>query len=289
MGAMALRVFDAVEGVPLFGTLVLLDPKGTIALQQRDIMLTATVLMLTVVIPVLILTAVIAWRYRASNTKARYLPNWDHNKMEEFVWWGVPTIIIGILAVITWQSSHVLDPFRPLASPKNTLVIRVIALDWKWLFLYPEQNIATVNFIQIPEDRPIRFEITADAPMNSFWIPQLAGQIYAMAGMVTQLHIEANEPGDYAGASANFSGAGFAGMKFTVRASSEKEFDQWVQSVQTGSAVLDRDTYGSLMEPSVEEPARFYAGTEPGLFEYVLDKFTKPPRGEGKTENMYHN
>lgn len=270
------RYVQAVGRAPLFAGLLIFDPKGAIALQERNLIATATGLMLIVVVPVLLMTALIAWRYRASNTKATYLPDWEHGKTQELTWWTIPSIIIGILAVITWTSSHALDPYQPLVADKPPITIQVVALDWKWLFLYPEQGIATVNFVQFPVDTPINFHITADAPMNSFWIPQLAGQIYAMPGMRTKLHVIANHLGDYMGVSANFSGAGFAGMRFTARASSQEDFDAWVRSVQSASSTLSTQVYGELAQPSSSNPAQYFSAVEKGLYLGIIDKFTNP-------------
>ena len=209
-----------------------LEPKGMIGERESELLITASLLMLIVVIPVLVLTLAFAWKYRESNTKAKHAPDWEHNYIAEYCWWGVPVVIIVILAITTWKSSHELNPFKPIASDKKPISIQVIALDWKWLFIYPEQGIATVNFVQFPEKTPVNFEITSDAPMNSFWIPQLGGQIYAMPAMRSKLHLIATEPGSFRGVSANISGRGFAGMRFTAKSSSDEEFDQWVGRCQ---------------------------------------------------------
>src|SRR5579883_866864 len=198
--------------------LTMLEPKGIIATDEKHILLTSALLMLIVVIPVIILTFAFAWRYRESNTKATYSPEWSHSTLLEVICWSVPCLIIVILSVITWQSSHRLDPYKPLAEDSKTLTIQAISLEWKWLFIYPDQNIATVNYVQFPVGVPVRFLISAEGPMNSFQIPQLAGQIYAMAGMQTKLHLMADEPGDYQGLSTNFTGDGFSDMTFTARA-----------------------------------------------------------------------
>ena len=209
-----------------------LSPKGMIGKKERDLILTASELMLIVVIPVFILTWVFAWRYREGNEKARHAPDWEHNNIAEYCWWGVPCVIIAVLAVLCWRSSHELSPFKSIENGKKPLTIQAVALDWKWLFIYPEQGIATVNYIEFPEKTPLHFEITADAPMNSFWIPQLGGQIYAMPAMKTELFLIANEVGSYRGSSANISGKGFAGMSFTAKASTEEEFNAWVQNAR---------------------------------------------------------
>jgi len=170
-------------------SIAVLNPQGFIANKERGLIVTITLLMLIVVIPVFALTFAIAWKYREGNTAARYSPEWDHNRWVEAVWWAVPLVLITVISMISWSSSHELDPFRPLRSANPPITIQVVALQWKWLFIYPDQNIATVNFVQFPANTPVDFQITSDAPMNSFWIPQLGGQIYAMAGMSTQLHL----------------------------------------------------------------------------------------------------
>ena len=259
-------------------TVAIFDPRGLIALQERNLIITAVLLMLIVVIPVFALTFIIAWRYRASNTDATYTPDHDHDLRAELVWWTIPCIIILILATITWKSTHELDPFRPLASHTKPITIQVVALDWKWLFIYPEQNIATVNFVQFPANTPVDFQITADAPMNSFWIPQLGGQIYAMAGMVTQLHLIADEVGSYSGASANFSGPGFSGMRFTAQSISQDDFDAWVQSVKQVPSTLSLDEYNTLSAPSEDTPIKYYSSTDKSLYNAIVMKFMAPPR-----------
>ena len=229
-------------------------PAGPVAQQEWDLILMSFMLMLVVIIPVFILTAGIAWRYREGNTKASYRPDWDHSRLAESVWWGFPLTLITILSVITWNSTHHLDPFRPLASTTAPLTIQVVALEWKWLFIYPEQNIATVNTVHFPEDTPVRFEITADAPMNSFWIPSLGGQIYAMAGMSTQLQLLSDKPGSYRGSSANLSGRGFAGMHFQAIAEREYDFKQWVNQTKLSPQRLSQVSYDKLAVPTQNNP-----------------------------------
>ncbi|HSW71020.1 MAG TPA: ubiquinol oxidase subunit II, partial [Gammaproteobacteria bacterium] len=190
---------------------ILLNPGGRIAADEKHLLIIAVLLMLIVVLPVIILTLSFAWRYRAGNSKASYLPNWEHHARLEVLWWSIPCVIVAILATITWFSSYRLDPYRPLAvSASKELTIQAVALEWKWLFIYPEQNIASLNFIQVPVGVPLHFLITAEGPMNALHIPQLGGQIYAMAGMQTQLHLIADLPGRYRGLATNFSGEGFS-------------------------------------------------------------------------------
>lgn len=244
--------------------------------KESDLIITSSLLMLIVVVPVLILTWIFAWRYRESNVKATHAPDWEHNYIAEYCWWGVPAIIIAILAVITWKSSHELNPFNPLESDKKPLTIQVVALQWKWLFIYPEQGIATINYVEFPEQTPINFEITADAPMNSFWIPQLGGQIYAMPAMRSELHLIANEPGSYRGVSANISGTGFAGMVFTAKATSDQEFETWVQAMKNSPKKLNFDEYERLVIPSQNNPVDSYVLMDHDLFDEVIMKYMAP-------------
>lgn len=255
--------------------IAVLDPQGVIAAQERDLIIIASVLGLLVVIPVFIMTFLIVWKYR-EHKGARYTPEWDHNLLVESIWWGIPCLIILALSVITWTSSHRLDPFKPLASTTRPMTIQVVALPWRWLFIYPEQGIATMNYVQFPEQTPVRFEITADAPMNSFWIPKLGGQIYAMTGMSTELHLMADGPGDYRGSSANLSGAGFAGMNFTARSSSLPEFSDWVQQVKTSSATMDVPTYNKVSQPNRNNKPSYYSWSDPGLYDAVIQKYLGP-------------
>lgn len=260
------------------GTLAVIDPQGPIADEQKDLLIFATVLMLVIVIPVFLLTGWIAWRYRESNKKAKYSPDWDTNKALESIWWGFPIAIILVLSIVTWTSTHQLDPYRPLAAEASTepVTIQVVALDWKWLFIYPDQRIATVNYLKIPEKTPINLEITSDAPMNSFWIPQLGGQIYAMPGMRTKLHLKADTTGTYQGSSANLSGEGFAGMRFVAESVSDSDFEQWLDMSKAGTQILNEATYSELSEPSQNNPQATFASVEPELFQDIIDKFMIP-------------
>ena len=254
-----------------------LNPKGIIGAKERDLLITASLLMLIVVVPVFILLWYISWVYREGN-EARHDPDWEHNYIAEYCWWGVPLIIVIVLAIITWKTTHELNPFTPLKSDKKPYTVQVVALRWKWLFIYPEQGVAAVNYLQVPVDRPINFEITADAPMNSFWIPQLAGQIYAMPGMRAQLHVEANEPGTYRGLSAHISGRGFAGMYFTVEAGSEQEVTDFVSKAKQSGRALNRATYEMLVEPSEYDPVQLFNLTDPNLFEQIIDSYRMPKK-----------
>lgn len=250
-----------------------LNPKGSIAEKERWLILVGLLLSIIVVLPVFIMLFGIAWKYRASNKKARYAPEWDHSRLLETLWWGIPCVIIFVLAIITWRATHELDPYKPLESKTKPITIQVVALQWKWLFIYPDQRVASVNFLQIPVHTPINFEITADAPMNSFWIPSLGGQVYAMSGMTTKLHLEATEPGDYHGSSANISGEGFAGMDFIARASTKAAYTQWVQAAQSAPDALTLDQYNQLAQPSENTPPATYKLVQQDLYNRVIMKY----------------
>lgn len=255
----------------------MLSPAGHIASREKRLMLMVLALSLVVVIPVFIMLFAFAWKYREGNKAAKYSPELGGNRLAETVWWAIPIAIIGFLSFMTWQSSHELDPFKPLVSTTKPLTIQVVALEWKWLFIYPEQHIASLNYVQFPVNTPLNFQITSDAPMNSFWIPQLGGQIYAMSGMTTELHLTAAKPGDYRGMSANISGDGFADMHFTARASSAEGFSNWLSSVRQASTTLDTQSYNALAKPSkTKAPIASYGHAEAGLYDRIIMKYMMP-------------
>jgi len=255
-----------------------LDPKGPIGVQERSIIITATVLMLIVVVPVIALILIFAWRYRASNGKAEYRPNWSHSNRIEAVVWLIPCIIIAALAVITWRTSHLLDPYRPLDSKVKPIRIDAVALDWKWLFIYPDQKVATVNEVAFPANVPVEFHITSATVMNAFFIPQLGSQIYAMAGMQTQLHLLASEPGTYQGLSSNYSGDGFSGMTFkAIAVPSQQGFDAWLAKVKTSQQTLGEAAYERLAAPSENDPVAYYSQVQPDLFADIVRRKAVPP------------
>lgn len=285
---------------------VLLNPKGYIGHEIKALIITAVCLMLLVVIPAIFMTLYFAFKYREGNN-AKYSPTWEHSNKIEVVIWGVPIIIIVILAAITYHYTHKLEPSNPIpvsVSDKKPITIQVIALRWKWLFVYPEQGIATVNQVAFPEKTPVRFEITSDTAITSFIIPQLGGQIYAMAGMETKLHYIADEPGVYQGTAANFIGYGYSYMLFKAVSLSQNDFDAWVANVKTGEAKnlvnhdelkvgqLNKETFNALREERNNDffyPVTFYnlsseyasknAAGEPqdGLFEQTLETFIPAP------------
>ena len=251
----------------------MLDPVGQVGIEERNLIITATLLMLLVVVPVILMTLIFAWKYRASNKNATYAPKWSHSTKIEVVIWTVPILIIIALGVITYKSTHALDPYRPLESDVKPVTIEVVALDWKWVFIYPEQGIATVNKIVFPANTPVNFRITSDSVMNSFFIPGLGGQIYAMAGMTTKLHLIANKNAEMDGISANYSGAGFTGMKFKAIATSEEDFNAWVAEVKASPKQLDNAEYAALEKPSENNPVELYSTVTPNLFQLIIDKY----------------
>ena len=264
---------------------VLMNASGDIAIQQGRLIVVSTLLMLLIIVPVIAFTIFFAWRYRANNKAATYDPDWSHSTHLELLIWGAPLLIIIALGLVTWISTHTLDPYRPLQRldaqrpiPAGTvpLTVEVVALDWKWLFIYPELGIATVNELATPVDVPIRFKITASSVMNSFFIPALAGQIYAMPGMETTLHAVLNKPGEFDGFSANYSGAGFSDMRFKLHGMNRADFDRWVQRTKASGGSLDRATYTQLEKPSVREPARRYAAVAPDLYGAILNRCVAP-------------
>jgi cytochrome o ubiquinol oxidase subunit 2 len=260
---------------------LLMNASGDIAVQQGRLIVIATLLMLLIIVPVIALTILFAWRYRKNNTAATYEPDWDHSTRLEMVIWGAPLLIIIALGTITWISTHTLDPYRPLTQldatrqiPEGTktLIVEVVGLDWKWLFIYPELGIASLNELAAPVDVPIRFKITASTVMNSFYIPALAGQIYAMPGMQTTLNAVINQPGVFDGFSANYSGAGFSDMRFKFHGMSQSGFDAWVQGVRSQGKALDRTSYVLLEKPSERVPVQRYGVVDADLFHDVVNR-----------------
>lgn len=259
--------------------LVLFDPRGDIGMQERHLIVLALVIMLSVVIPVIALTLFFFWRYRDTNKNATYAPNWAHSTAIEVVVWGIPCVIVLFLSVLIWGTTHKLDPYRPLTSNTSPVKVQVVALNWKWLFIYPDYGIATVNQLEIPANTPINFQLTADSIMNSFFIPRLGSQVYTMAGMQTQLHLIADEPGVYRGMSSAFSGPGFSDMHFQVKATSDADFRAWVASVRHGQGDLTHDAYLALARPSSNNPPTAYAQVDNGLFEQVVNQYPSSMSG----------
>jgi cytochrome o ubiquinol oxidase subunit 2 len=230
-------------------------------------------IMMVVVVPVIFLTLFFAWRYRAG-AGATYEPKWARSWAVEISVWSVPFAIVLFLSILNWRSTHLLDPYRPLASSGNSIKVQVVALDWKWLFIYPDLHIASVNALEMPVKTQVNFLITSNGVMNVFFIPRLGTQIYAMAGMQTQLHLFAKNPGDFRGISANFSGAGFADMRFLANAVSPDQFAAWVRNAKASPGKLDVATYAALAKPSSHNPVVYYGEVAPGLFEDIVNAHT---------------
>jgi cytochrome o ubiquinol oxidase subunit 2 len=250
----------------------LLDPKGPIGAAEKSVMLTAFWLMLIVVIPVFVMTFLFAWRYRQSNKKAHYAPKWSYSTKIELVVWLVPAVIVCALGALAWTSTHQLSPYKPLASAKKPVRVEAIAMDW--LFIYPDQNIATVNQIVFPVNTPIDFHITSDTVMTSFFIPRLGSQIYAMAGMRTRLHLLADREGTYTGRNFQFSGRGFESMYFDAKATSRENFQSWVAKARQSGSKLTLDTLKALEKPSLNYPVTYYSWVRPHLFDFIIHKYT---------------
>jgi len=263
-----------------------LDPKGQVGIDEKYLIVVATVLMLLVVIPVIGMTLYFAWRYREGREHEIYDPKWAHSTKIEVVVWLIPIVIIAILGTLTWYSTQELDPYKPLDHEHKPITIQVVSLNWKWLFIYPEQGIATINEVVFPKDVPVEFKITSDTTMNSFFIPQLGSQIYSMAGMTTRLNLIANEAGEFDGISANYSGAGFTGMKFkAIAKNSEQEFEQWVSAVKHSPAKLGDQSYAQLAKPSENNPVNYYGSVDSQLFQHIVMQFM----GNMNSHDMYED
>jgi cytochrome o ubiquinol oxidase subunit II len=252
-------------------------PKGIIAQSILSLIATNYALMFIVIIPTFILLFVTIWKYRAKNAKAKNEPEHVLGPFGELILWIIPSIIIAVMVVITWKATHELDPYEPIKSEVETLTIQVVALNWKWLFIYPEQGIATLNFVQFPAGTPIHFELAADdSPMNSFWIPQLSGQIYSMTGMRTQLHVMADEPGIYSGRAAEINGEGYASMTFVAQSTTSSDFEDWVAAVKQSPLQLTDSIYDELVKPSLHDPVMLFSYVEKDLFNKIIMKYMHP-------------
>ncbi len=269
MGAVLLSSGCGLSDAPL------LDPKGPIALAERDLLFTAVALMLIVIIPVFVLAFWFTWRYRASNSKARYDPDWSYSARIDAVIWLIPTLIVVALGVLVWINTHKLDPFKPLASAVPPLEVEVVAQDWKWLFIYPAQEIAVVNQLVFPSQTPLSLKITSDTVMNSFFIPALGGQIFAMAGMETRLNLLADAPGRFVGQNTQYSGSGFSDQHFEAIAASQEDFDAWVAKVKQSPDRLDAATYRALALPSSKHPVTYYSAVERNLFHKIIARYSR--------------
>jgi cytochrome o ubiquinol oxidase subunit II len=271
LGLFALLVASCSEGV--------LDPLGPVGAGNAAILIDATIIMLAIVIPTILLAFWMAWRYRASNTRAEYLPYWSYSGRLEAVVWSIPTLTIMFIGGVIWIGSSELDPFRPLPSKTAPLEVQVVSLDWKWLFIYPQQRIATVNQLVLPAGTPVHFSITSASVFNAFFVPRLGSMIYAMPAMVSQLYLQADEPGDLWGTSAQFSGDGFSDMQFQVRSIPAADFEAWAAGIRGNGPVLDQTTYTALTQQTQRVASQTYGGIDPQLFHAVAAQ--KIPPGPG--------
>ncbi|NBU33941.1 cytochrome ubiquinol oxidase subunit II [bacterium] len=275
LASLSLLLFYLVQGK----NIALLHPRGYIAHQQYSLMLFVVAILLIIGIPALVTLYIVAWRYRESNPKTVMS---EHKASKSLVAtiWIVPTFFMIVISVVMWPATHKLAPQKSIASENKPLTIQVISLRWKWLFLYPEQGIATVNFIQLPINTPVEFEMTADeVPMSSFWIPNLGGQLYTMTSHVNRLNLMANTIGDYPGSTPEINGAGFTGMKFTARVSSDADFNQWVKKTSQSQNILDQNSYKELLKPSEANPVVLYSDFDGTLYDSVIMKYAGSAEG----------
>jgi cytochrome o ubiquinol oxidase subunit 2 len=263
-----------------------LDPKGPIAAAERQILFNSLGIMLAIVIPTILATLGVAYWFRSSNTRARYLPDFAYSGRLEVLVWSIPAMTVLLVGGVAWLGSHDLDPRKPIASTVKPVSVQVVSLDWKWLFIYPDQGIASVNQLTIPVGTPVSFELTSSGVMNSFFVPQLGGQIYTMAGMVTRLHLQADHAGTYPGLSANYSGSGFADMRFNVEAVPAENFAKWVDATRGAGPVLDAQTYADLAKPSKAVAPFTYRAIAPSLFNGILSAVMRPDDSPSITHPM---
>ncbi len=253
-----------------------LQPAGEVGHKERNLIAFSAALSVLVIVPVFVLLGMFAWKYRESNVHAKYSPELEGSNLAETIWWLIPTALIGIIAVITWRSSYAMDPFKRLDTNKQTLHVQVVALDWKWLFIYPDQKVASVNEAAVPVGTPVDFELTSDTVMTSFWAPQLGGQMYAMPGMNTHLNLEAGKVGNYRGVAANVSGKGFAGMNFTVKAVGQADFTKWMQTAKHSTGKLTSSSYAQLARPSQNVRPSYYGTIDPALYDTIVMNYMMP-------------
>ena len=258
-----------------------LDPKGPVGVGNSTLLLDSLAIMLAIVVPTIIATIAFAWWFRASNTKARHLPDWEFSGSIEIVVWAIPLLTILLLGGVAWVGSYAFDPFKPVEGQGKPLEVQVVSLDWNWLFIYPEQGVASINELAVPAGRPLHFTLTSSSVMNAFFVPQLGSMIYTMNGMATQLWLRADQAGEYLGLSSHYSGEGFADMRFAVKAMAPDQFDAWVGQAHANAARLDTAAYSQLAKQSLRNPVSTYGGVDPGLFEKVVRGQLPPGPGPG--------
>jgi cytochrome o ubiquinol oxidase subunit 2 len=257
----------------------ILDPKGVIGIAEKTILIDSLGIMLAIVVPTIAATLGFAWWFRASNTRAKYLPDFEYSGRLELIVWAIPLLVIMLLGGVAWISSHELDPYEPLASKTPPLEVQVVSLDWKWLFIYPEQKIASVNQLVVPAGVPIHFSLTSASVMNAFFVPQLGSMIYTMNGMTTQVNLQADAPGTFAGLSSHYSGDGFSGMHFDVRAVPADDFASWIKATRNTGPTLDAASYTDLARQSMNTRPFTYRAADSGLFRQIVS--LKLPPGPG--------
>lgn len=256
---------------------LVVHPKGSIAKSELELIIINIVLMLLIIVPTYLLLFWVVWKYCIKQEGIKYDPDHSYGALGELAMWGLPTLIVVVMAIVTWEATHRLNPYKPLESDVAPLKVQVVALDWKWLFIYPEEGIATLNYLQIPSKRPIHLNLAADgSPMNSFWVPQLSGQIYAMTGMNTQLHLIADDHGDYTGRAVEINGMGYSDMVFKVKSTSQEEFDEWVQEVKNSPLHLTKEAYNKLVPPAIDRSKTLFSEVDSDLYQKIIDKYMYP-------------
>ncbi len=272
----------------------ILDPRGPVGRAEKTLLIDSMAIMLAIVVPTIVAIFAFAWWFRASNTRARYLPEWEFSGQIELVVWAIPVMVIILLGGVTWIGAHQLDPAEPLSTTVKPVEIQVVSLDWKWLFIYPDEGIATVNQLTIPAGVPVRFSLTSASVLNAFFIPQLGSMIYTMNGMRTELNLHADEPGTYRGISSHYSGEGFSDMHFDVRAVAPGEYAAWLASTHGAGARLDAAGYAALAKPSINPPPSSYGAVESRLFDRIVSQAIAPgpgpePEKKGSTQKPVEN
>ncbi len=256
-----------------------LNPQGTVGLAEKTILIDSLAIMLAIVVPTIVATFIFAWWFRASNTRATYLPNWEYSGRIELIVWSIPLLVIMLLGGVAWIGSHELDPAKPLTSDTPPLEVQVVALDWKWLFIYPGQRIASVNHLVVPAGTPIHFSLTSASVMNAFFVPRLGSMIYTMNGMTTQLNLRADAPGTFRGLSSHYSGNGFSDMHFEVQAVSAQRFAAWIDATRGMGPSLDAKSYAALARQSVNTTPFTFRAVDPDLFQQIVTQQLPPVPG----------
>ncbi|MEO8278702.1 MAG: ubiquinol oxidase subunit II [Ideonella sp.] len=264
------------------------DPKGPIGADNLTILVDSLAIMLAIVVPTILTTFAFAWWFRAGNQKARYLPDWEFSGSIELVVWAIPLLTILLLGGVAWISSHDLEPSKPIEGKGAPLDVQVVSLDWKWLFIYPEQRIASVNELVVPAGRPLHFTLTSSSVMNAFFVPQLGSMIYTMNGMATQLWLHADQPGTFLGLSSHYSGEGFSDMRFDVKALTTDQFAAWVDKARANPARLDAERYTALAKQSLKDPVSVFGSVDAGLFDQVVSRHLSPGPGPGTEDRGAH-